>query len=89
MTADIKNKSLIVIPSDTPGVSFSERLNKLGMRSSDTAQIFLDDVRVPQRNRVGEEGFGFIYQMEQFQEERLHVGMVNLKGLEKNHSAHY
>ena len=78
-----KNKSLIVIPSDTPGVSFSERLNKLGMRSSDTAQIFLDDVRVPQRNRVGEEGFGFIYQMEQFQEERLHVGMVNLKGLEK------
>ena len=77
-----KNKSLIVVPSNTKGVSFSERLNKLGMRSSDTAQVFLDNVRVPQRNRIGEEGFGFIYQMEQFQEERIHVGLVNLKSLE-------
>ena len=77
-----KNKSLIVVPSDTPGVSFSERLNKLGMRSSDTAQVFLDEVRVPQRHCIGQEGFGFIYQMEQFQEERLHVGLVNLKSLE-------
>ncbi len=77
-----KNKSLIVIPSNTPGVTFSDRLNKLGMRSSDTAQIFLDDVRVPQRNLVGQEGLGFIYQMEQFQEERIHIGMVNLKSLE-------
>ena len=39
--------------------------------SSDTAQIFFDDVRVPQRNRIGEEGMGFTYQMLQFQEERL------------------
>jgi citronellyl-CoA dehydrogenase len=41
------------------------------MRASDTAQFFFEDVRVPQRHRVGEEGKGFIYQMEQFQEERL------------------
>ena len=55
----------------TKGVNVARKLDKLGMRSSDTAQIFFDDVRVPQRNRIGEEGKGFIYQMLQFQEERL------------------
>ncbi len=49
-----RNKSLIVVPTDTPGFSHSERLNKLGMRSSDTAQLFFDDVVVPQRYRIGE-----------------------------------
>ncbi|MGB1456648.1 acyl-CoA dehydrogenase family protein [Spongiibacter marinus] len=76
------NKSLIVVPTNTPGVSFSERLNKLGMRSSDTAQVFFDDVRVPQRNRIGEEGQGFIYQMLQFQEERLYAAAGQLKAME-------
>ena len=41
------------------------------MRSSDTAQIFFEDVRVPSKNLIGEEGMGFTYQMLQFQEERL------------------
>jgi citronellyl-CoA dehydrogenase len=43
----------------------------MGMRSSDTAEVFFDDVRVPQRNLIGQEGFGFQLQMMQFQEERL------------------
>jgi citronellyl-CoA dehydrogenase len=77
-----KNKSLIVVPSDTRGVTFSERLDKLGMRASDTAQIFFDDVRVPRRNCIGEEGMGFVYQMQQFQEERLWVALSSLKALE-------
>jgi len=78
-----KNKSLIIVPTSTPGVSFSERLNKLGMRASDTAQVFLDDVRVPQTYRIGMEGLGFMYQMEQFQEERLYAAATNLKMLER------
>ena len=41
------------------------------MRSSDTAEIFFDSVRVPQSNRIGDEGQGFTYQMLQFQEERI------------------
>jgi citronellyl-CoA dehydrogenase len=77
-----QNKSLIVVPTKTPGITFSERLNKLGMRSSDTAQIFFDEVRVPQRFRIGDEGAGFIYQMLQFQEERLFVAAGNLRSLE-------
>ena len=76
------NKSLIVVPTNTPGISFSEKLNKLGMRSSDTAQVFFDDVRVPQRNLIGEEGHGFIYQMLQFQEERLFAAAGSLKAME-------
>ncbi len=77
-----KNKSLILVPTNTKGISFSERLNKLGMRSSDTAQIFFDNVRVPQRNLLGHEGLGFMYQMEQFQEERLYAAISSIKMLE-------
>ncbi|MFV0385193.1 acyl-CoA dehydrogenase family protein [Paracoccus sp. (in: a-proteobacteria)] len=67
-----KNKSLIVVPLNANGVT-RQKLRKLGMWSSDTAQIFLDEVRVPQTNRIGEENMGFIYQMQQFQEERLYA----------------
>ena len=77
------NKSLIIVPTKTPGVSISPRLDKLGMRASDTAQVFLDNVRVPQRYRIGEEGQGFVYQMLQFQEERLFAAASNMKGLER------
>ena len=77
-----KNKSLIIVPSDTSGVSLSEPLNKLGMRSSATAQIIFDNVRVPQRNRIGEEGMGFMYQMFQFQEERIYAAASALKSYE-------
>ena len=66
-----KNKSLIIIPSKTPGVSVGGRIEKLGLRSSDTAPVFFDNVRVPCRYRIGKEGEGFTLQMLQFQEERL------------------
>ena len=66
-----RNKTLICVPLDTRGVDRKTKLKKHGLWSSDTAQIFFDDVRVPQRYRVGEEGMGFAYQMEQFAQERL------------------
>ncbi len=66
-----KNKSLIIVPMDTKGLDRSTKLRKHGFWSSDTAQVFLDDVRVPQSHLIGEEGMGFIYQMQQFTEERL------------------
>ena len=77
-----KNKSLIVVPLDTPGVERARKLHKLGMWSSDTAQLFFDDVRVPRRNLIGEEGMGFTMQMQQFQEERIFAAASALKGLE-------
>ena len=77
-----RNKSLLVIPADTPGVRVGEKLQKLGMRSSETAPVFFDDVRVPQRYRIGDEGAGFLLQMLQFQEERLAGAALTIKGLE-------
>ncbi len=77
-----RNKSLICVPMKSNGVTVARKLDKMGMRSSDTAQIFFDNVRVPKRNRIGEEGKGFTYQMIQFQEERLWGAASCLKALE-------
>jgi citronellyl-CoA dehydrogenase len=79
-----RNKSLMCLPMKTKGVEVARKLDKLGMRASDTAQIFFDDVRVPQRYRIGEEGKGFVYQMMQFQEERLWSAACALKALERS-----
>lgn len=76
------NKSLIVVPMDSPGIEVAPKLDKLGMRSSETAQIFFDNVRVPQRNIIGDEGSGFMIQMMQFQEERMFGAANIIKGLE-------
>ncbi len=76
------NKSMIMLPMNAPGISVSPHLDKLGMRSSETAQVFFDNVRVPQRNRIGAEGSGFMMQMLQFQEERLFAAANMIKGLE-------
>jgi citronellyl-CoA dehydrogenase len=78
-----KNKSLIVVPLDSKGIDRSTKLDKLGMRASDTAQIFFEDVRVPQRYLIGQEGFGFVYQMLQFQEERLWGAANSVRALER------
>ena len=66
-----ENKSLIIVPMDAKGIE-RQKIDKLGMRSSDTAQLFFDNVRVPKRNLIGIEGTGFMMQMLQFQEERLY-----------------
>ncbi|PPA01934.1 acyl-CoA dehydrogenase [Pseudomonas sp. MWU12-2312b] len=77
-----KNKSLIVVPMDAPGIS-KQKIQKLGMNASDTAQLFFDEVRVPKHHVIGEEGKGFIYQMQQFQEERLWGASRSLRLLDR------
>ena len=77
-----KNKTLIVLPMDAKGVVKAKKIRKIGMMSSDTGLIHFDDVRVPVRNRIGEEGMGFTYQMMQFQEERLWAASKALHGLQ-------
>ena len=77
------NKSLIVITLDAKGVDRRTKLDKLGQRSSDTAIIFFDDVRVPAKHLIGEEGKGFVYQMMQFQEERLFLSASILKAMDR------
>jgi len=62
-----------VVPTNLPGFVVSKKLDKLGLRSSDTAELFFDNVSVPVENLIGEEGEGFIYQMKQFQHERFTI----------------
>jgi len=76
------NKSLIIVPMDAKGIT-TQKIKKIGMNSSDTAQIFFDNVRVPRRNLIGTEGTGFMMQMIQFQEERLYGAANSLKMLDK------
>mgnify|MGYP003316665801 FL=1 len=81
------NKSLICIPlkengKRAKGVTINRKLKKMGMNSSDTAEIFFDNVRVPQQNLIGDEGQGFVYQMLQFQEERLFAALGGYTGCE-------
>jgi citronellyl-CoA dehydrogenase len=77
-----RNKSLIIVPMDATGIS-RQKIRKLGMFSSDTAQLFFDGVRVPQSHVIGEEGMGFTLQMLQFQEERLWAAANSLTMLDK------
>ena len=85
-TSDVpgyRGMSLIIVPTDTPGFSVSRKLRKLGNWSSDTAELVLDNVRVPKANTVGPEGMGFILQMQQFQRERLVGAITAYAGMEK------
>jgi citronellyl-CoA dehydrogenase len=77
------NKSLVVIPLDAKGIDRKTKLDKLGQRSSDTAMIFFDNVRVPVKHLIGEEGKGFVYQMMQFQEERLFLSSSILVSMDR------
>jgi citronellyl-CoA dehydrogenase len=77
------NKSLICLPMDTKGISVAKKIKKIGNHCSDTAQIFFDNVVVPQKNIIGEEGKGFMYQMLQFQEERMWAVAANLIPMER------
>jgi len=75
--------SLLVVPTDLPGVSTGKVLKKICYPSSDTAEIILDNVRVPVENLIGQEGKGFIYQMEQFQFERLAAVAMAVGGMKR------
>jgi len=76
------NKTLVIVPTKTKGVMVGPKIDKLGMRASDTCPIYFENVRVPQRHRIGEEGMGFMMQMVQFQEERLCAAIGSLRGME-------
>lgn len=75
-----KGISLIVVEADTPGLVKGRKLEKLGLRSQDTAEIYFENCRVPVANLLGQEGRGFAYMMEKLQQERL-ISAVYSQGL--------
>lgn len=74
--------SVIVFPTDTPGFEVGRRLDKLGARASDTAELFFDGCRVPVRNLVGEEGRGMRYILAHFGGERLVIAAFAVGAME-------
>lgn len=78
-----KGISLVLFPTATKGFSVGKKLCKIGMLSSDTAELFFDDCRIPLANVLGEMNRGFYYVMENFQGERLAAAIQNLAQTER------
>ena len=72
-----KGISLVIVEADRDGFRRGRRLDKIGMHSSDTSELFFDDVRVPEENILGVEGCGFRHLMEQLPQERLALAVMS------------
>lgn len=66
-----KGISMFIVERDTPGFRLAKKLKKMGNNTSDTGELVFEDVRIPRRNLIGDEGKGFYYIMGNFQDERL------------------
>ncbi|MFV2008107.1 MAG: acyl-CoA dehydrogenase family protein [Longimicrobiales bacterium] len=80
--SDYQGMSQIVVPTTTPGFEVSRKLDKLGMRASDTGLVTFTDVRVPVDHTIGVEGMGFQQQMAQFVEERMWAAYSSIGSME-------
>ncbi|MFO0760237.1 MAG: acyl-CoA dehydrogenase family protein [Byssovorax sp.] len=65
-----KGIAAFIVDRDTPGLRVGKKENKMGQRASDTAQVFLEDVKVPKQNLLAPEGHGFKLAMETFNQTR-------------------
>ena len=70
-----KGISMFLVERNTPGFTVSRKLDKMGNRASDTAELAFQDMRVPAENLLGREGVGFYEVMRVFQRERLVAGL--------------
>merc|ERR1719150_744620 len=74
--------SLFLVDADTPGFHKGSKLNKLGLKGQDTAELFFEDVRVPASALLGQENKGFYQLMEQLPQERLLIAVHSIAGSE-------
>jgi alkylation response protein AidB-like acyl-CoA dehydrogenase len=79
--------SLVVVEAGMPGFERGRKLNKVGLKSQDTAELFFRDVRVPVANRLGDEGTGFAQLVGKLPQERLGIAMAAVAGAEAALSA--
>ena len=81
-TADTGNKgiSTVVVPADSPGLSFGPNEQKMGWNTQPTRQVIFEDVRVPVANRLGNEGDGFHIAMKGLNGGRINMGACSLGG---------
>jgi len=74
--------SLIAVERDTPGFTRGRRLEKLGLKANDTAELFFDDCRVPAENLIGTENHGFYHLMGNLPRERLGIAVAAVAACE-------
>ena len=70
-----KGTSLLVVDTGMPGFTKGRRLEKIGLKGQDTAELFFDNVEVPAANLLGEENNGFVYLMQELPWERLQIAI--------------
>jgi alkylation response protein AidB-like acyl-CoA dehydrogenase len=75
--------SLYVVESATPGFTRGRHLEKMGMWSQDTSELFFTKCRIPKKNRIGDKGMGFLMLMDKLQQERLMCGIMGVTGAER------
>jgi acyl-CoA dehydrogenase len=75
--------SMFLVERSTAGLTVSRKLDKMGMRASDTAELSFQDMRVPAENLLGREGVGFYEVMRVFQRERLVAGLHAIAGCQR------
>jgi alkylation response protein AidB-like acyl-CoA dehydrogenase len=78
-----KGISLILVEANRPGFHRGRKLDKLGQRSADTSELFLDDVEVPRENLLGNEGTGFAALMQQLPQERLAIAVTSMAAAQR------
>ena len=82
VAAGAKGVSLLLMDTNLPGFSKGKKLEKMGLHSQDTSELFMDNVRVPAECLLGQEGKGFAYMMNELAWERMHVGIQALSCVE-------
>lgn len=74
--------SLYLVEDGTPGFNKGRKLDKMGFRSQDTAELLFSNCRIPKTNRLGKKGMGFLMLMEKLQQERLAVAIAAVPAAE-------
>ena len=77
-----RGTSLFIVEADRPGFTRGRNLKKVGLKAQDTSELFFEDVRVPASNRIGHEGAGFFYLMQELPQERLSIAIMAAAGTE-------
>lgn len=75
---DSRGMTAFVVEKGTPGFSSGKKENKLGMRASETAEMIFDDCKIPDANRLGEVGEGFVQSMKILDGGRISIGALSL-----------
>ena len=78
-----KGISLVIVEADRAGFRRGRNLDKIGQHSSDTSELFFDEVRVPATNLIGSEGAGFMYMMQQLAQERMSIASIAMAGAQR------